>query len=76
MWWTDLVPTVAHVPYPWIMGFDLYPLTIMANKETWLPRAAEEDWLCFFGHEPDEPIGRLVEVKPGRYRSNPIPKVA
>ena len=71
-WWTDLVPTVAHLPYPWIMGYDLYPLTIMANKEKWLPRAAKEDWLCLFGHEPDEPVGRLVEVKPGRYRSEPI----
>ena len=24
-WWTDLVPTVAHLPYPWIMGYDLFP---------------------------------------------------
>lgn len=72
VWWTDLVPTVAHLPYPWIMSYDLFPLKIMGNKETWLPRAAEQDWLCFFGHESDEPVGRLVEVKPGRYRSEPV----
>ncbi len=71
-WWTDLVPTVAHLPYPWIMSYDLFPLMIMENKEKWLPRAAAEDWLCFFGHEPDAPAGRLVEVKPGRYRSEPV----
>jgi hypothetical protein len=28
----DLVPTTAHLPYPWIMGFDLYPLTTLENK--------------------------------------------
>ncbi len=72
VWWTDLVPTAAHVPVPWIMGFDLYPLTIMENKKKWLPRAAEGDWLCFFGHETDAPAGRLVEVGSGRYRAAPV----
>ena len=73
VWWTDLVPTVAHVPYPWIMGYDLFPVTIMENKKKWLPRAAEEGWLCFFGHEADEPVGRLVEEKSGRFKAVPAP---
>ncbi len=71
-WWTDLVPTVAHVPYPWVMSYDLFPLTTMESKQRWLPRAAEEDWLCFFGHEAERPAGRLVEARPGRYRSEPL----
>ena len=36
-------PTAAHVPYPWIMGYDLYPLTTLENKKRWLPRAAAEE---------------------------------
>ncbi len=72
VWWTDLVPTAAHLPYPWIMGFDLFPVTIMENKQQWLPRAAEGGWLCFFGHETDEPVGRLIESRPDRYRSEPV----
>ncbi len=72
VWWADLVPTVAHVPYPWIMGFDLFPVTTMENKRKWLPKAAAGNWLCFFGHEADEPIGRLVESKPGRYAAIPV----
>jgi len=71
-WWADLVPTVAHVSYTWVMGFDLYPVTTIENKEKWLPRAAEEGWLCFFGHETDSPVGRLVETKPGRYAAEPV----
>ena len=72
VWWSDLVPTVAHVATPWVMGFDLYPMLTIENKEKWLPRAAAEGWLCFFGHETDAPAGRLVEVRPGRYQAEPV----
>ena len=51
----DLIPTAAHVPYPWIMGYDLYPLTTLENKKKWIPQAAREDWLVIFGHEAKTP---------------------
>jgi glyoxylase-like metal-dependent hydrolase (beta-lactamase superfamily II) len=57
----DLIPTAAHVPYPWIMGYDLYPLTTLENKKKWIPRAAREGWLVIFGHEPETPAGYLRE---------------
>jgi len=72
VYWADLVPTTAHLPYPWVMGYDLYPLETVAHKERWLPRAAEGGWLSIFEHEAEEPVGRLVEVKKGRYRSEPV----
>lgn len=72
VFWADLVPTVAHVPYPWIMSFDLYPVTTLENKRKWLPRAAEEGWLCIFDHEVEHPAGRLVEGKPGRFHAEPV----
>ena len=71
VFWADLVPTSAHVPYPWIMSYDLYPLTTLENKKIWLPRAAGGNWLCVFEHDPDVPFARLVEDKPGRYVSHP-----
>ena len=71
VYWADLVPTAAHVPYPWIMGYDLYPLTTLENKKLWLPQAAAGDWLCIFEHDPVVPFGRLVEEKPGRFRAVP-----
>ncbi len=73
IYWADLVPTTAHVPYPWIMSYDLYPMTTLENKKLWLPQAAEGDWLCIFEHDPDVPFGRLVEEKPGRYRAVAVP---
>lgn len=76
VYWADLVPTTAHVPYPWIMSYDLYPLTTLENKKIWLPRAAEGNWLCVFEHDPDVPFARLVEEKPGRFKAVPEPVLA
>jgi glyoxylase-like metal-dependent hydrolase (beta-lactamase superfamily II) len=67
----DLVPTAAHVAYPWIMSYDLFPLTTLANKKLWLPRAAAGNWLAIFQHEAEAPVGRIVEEKPGRFRAVP-----
>jgi glyoxylase-like metal-dependent hydrolase (beta-lactamase superfamily II) len=72
VYWADLVPTAAHVPYAWIMGYDLYPLTTLENKKLWLPRATAGNWLCIFEHDPVTPFGRLVEEKPGRFRAVPV----
>lgn len=72
IFWADLVPTIAHVSAPWIMGFDLYPMQTLENKEQWIPRAAEAGWLSIFEHETDTPVGRLVETRPGRFAGEPI----
>jgi glyoxylase-like metal-dependent hydrolase (beta-lactamase superfamily II) len=57
----DLVPTRAHVPFAWIMGYDLYPVETLEAKKRLLPQAAREGWACLFYHEPDEPLCRLVD---------------
>jgi glyoxylase-like metal-dependent hydrolase (beta-lactamase superfamily II) len=67
----DLVPTAAHVPYPWIMGYDLYPLTTLENKQKWIPQAAREGWMVIFGHEARTPSGYLVE-RQGKYIFEPV----
>jgi glyoxylase-like metal-dependent hydrolase (beta-lactamase superfamily II) len=57
----DLVPTRAHVPLAWIMGYDLYPVETLEAKRRLLPRAAREGWLCLFYHDPEAPLARVVE---------------
>ncbi len=57
----DLVPTRAHVPLAWIMGYDLYPVETLEAKRRLLPQAAREGWLCLFYHDADAPICRVVE---------------
>ena len=57
----DLVPMRAHVPFAWIMGYDLYPVETLEAKRRLLPQAARENWLCLFYHDPDAPLCRIVE---------------
>jgi glyoxylase-like metal-dependent hydrolase (beta-lactamase superfamily II) len=49
----DLIPTVAHLPLPFIMGYDLYPLTTLETKRAILRDATREGWLLLFEHDPD-----------------------
>lgn len=67
----DLVPTTHHLPYPWIMAYDLYPVTTLETKQRLLPRAVEEDWLCAFVHDADAPLTYLVLDDRGRARPDP-----
>jgi hypothetical protein len=57
----DLIPTRAHLPLAWIMGYDLYPLETLAAKKDLLPRAVRENWLCLFYHDFEAPLCRLTE---------------
>ena len=47
----DLVPTAAHLPLPWIMGYDVEPLITLESKRAILARAMREDWLVVFEHD-------------------------
>jgi glyoxylase-like metal-dependent hydrolase (beta-lactamase superfamily II) len=58
----DLVPTSAHLEYPWMMAFDLYPLDTLATKKSLLPKLAEEDVLVVFPHDPNIAWARLSNV--------------
>ncbi len=57
----DVCPTTAHVPLPWIMGYDLEPLVTLESKRTLWARARNESWLLIFEHDPWVPWGRLDE---------------
>lgn len=48
----DLVPTSAHVPVNYIMGYDVRPLQTMSEKERFLHQAAEQDWVLVSDHDP------------------------
>ena len=55
----DLVPTSAHLPLPWIMGYDLEPLVTLESKRRLYARAEAEGWLLWFEHDPEVVAGRL-----------------
>ena len=57
----DLIPTTAHVPPAWVMGFDLYPVDTLEQKKRLIPQAVGEGWICHFYHDPRTPFARLRE---------------
>ena len=54
----DIVPTSAHLPLPWIMGYDLEPLRTLETKRALLAEAARERWRLIFEHDPRVAMGR------------------
>jgi glyoxylase-like metal-dependent hydrolase (beta-lactamase superfamily II) len=57
----DLIPMRAHVPLPWIAGYDLYPVDTLASKKKLLPQAIREGWLCHLYHDPDAALFHFIE---------------
>jgi len=55
----DLVPTHAHLPLPWIMGYDVEPLVTLESKRGLLKRVEQGDWTVIFEHDAVVPWGRV-----------------
>ena len=72
VYWSDLIPTCSHVRIPYIMGYDLFPLVTMEQKEKLIARAAAERWLCFFEHDP-ETVAGVLEADDDAFAVGPIP---
>lgn len=48
----DLLPSVAHIPVPYIMAYDTRPLETLIEKKTFLAEALEKNYILFFEHDP------------------------
>ena len=58
--------------FPWIMGYDLFPMTTLQVRREIYTQAVEEKWLLFFEHDPECPLGYLVKEE-GQYALKPEP---
>ena len=59
---SDLIPTGAHVTPSWIAAFDLFPLEAIDNKIRWMSEAARGNWVCAFGHDADIAFARIEKT--------------
>jgi glyoxylase-like metal-dependent hydrolase (beta-lactamase superfamily II) len=48
----DLIPSSLHVPLPYVMGYDMFPMTTLLEKENYLEEAIKENHILFFEHDP------------------------
>lgn len=61
----DLIPSAAHLPIPYVMGYDMRPLETLREKETILAQALEENWTLFFEHDPSIECVSLQRTEKG-----------
>ena len=52
MFMADLLPSAAHLPLPYVMAYDMFPLKTLQEKESILKQAQEENYILFFEHDP------------------------
>lgn len=62
----DLFPAAAHIPLPWIMGYDMEPKVTLAEKSEILKKAAAEKWYFFMEHDADNEVVTIKEEN-GKY---------
>ena len=49
----DLLPSVAHIPIPYVMAYDTRPLETLKEKKSFLIEAQQKDFILFFEHDPE-----------------------
>lgn len=47
----DLLPSVGHIPVPYVMGYDTRPLITLDEKSNFLTRASDEEFVLFLEHD-------------------------
>ncbi|HYF31904.1 MAG TPA: MBL fold metallo-hydrolase [Chitinophagaceae bacterium] len=61
----DLLPAAAHIPLPYIMAYDMFPLTTLQEKKTFLHEAIENNYVLFFEHDPQYECCDLTQTDRG-----------
>jgi glyoxylase-like metal-dependent hydrolase (beta-lactamase superfamily II) len=61
----DLLPSVGHIPLPYVMGYDTRPLITMTEKEQFLNRASKENLILFLEHDSVNELASLKETEKG-----------
>ena len=61
----DLLPSVGHLPIPFVMGYDMQPLLTLNEKELFLQEACAKNYTLFFEHDPINECCDLQETEKG-----------
>ncbi|MBS1578825.1 MAG: MBL fold metallo-hydrolase [Bacteroidetes bacterium] len=61
----DLLPSVGHLPIPYVMAYDMFPFTSLQEKEIFVKEALAKDYILFFEHDPVNECCTLQETERG-----------
>jgi len=68
----DMIPTSSHVPLPFIMGYDNFPLITLEEKKSILTQAVEDNWIIFFEHDPVHAATFIERTEKGFKAGKPV----
>lgn len=61
----DLLPSAGHIPIPYVMAYDMFPMTTLNEKKSFLKEAVEGDYILFFEHDPVHECCSLQQTEKG-----------
>lgn len=61
----DLLPSAAHIPLPYVMAYDMFPLTTLEEKKKFLTEALDKNFILFFEHDPQYECCTLQQTERG-----------
>lgn len=61
----DLLPSAGHIPIPYVMAYDMFPMTTLNEKKSFLKEAIEGDYILFFEHDPVHECCNLQQTEKG-----------
>lgn len=65
----DLLPSINHIPLPYVMAYDMFPLTTLKEKKSFLEEAVDKDYILYFEHDAFNECCNLKQTDRG-IRSN------
>jgi glyoxylase-like metal-dependent hydrolase (beta-lactamase superfamily II) len=61
----DLLPSIGHLPLPYVMAYDMFPLKTLSEKKSFLTEAVTNNYILFFEHDPVNECCELIQTEKG-----------
>ena len=65
LYMADLLPSIGHLPLPYVMAYDMFPLKTLGEKKLILTEAVEKDYILYFEHDPVNECCTLQQTEKG-----------
>jgi len=65
LYMADMLPSVGHIPMPYVMSYDMFPLNTLKEKKKYLEEAVQNDYILFLEHDPVNECCTLQETEKG-----------
>lgn len=65
LYMADLLPSIGHLPLPYVMAYDMFPLKTLNEKKIFLNEALEKEYILYFEHDPENECCTLQQTEKG-----------